>query len=73
MATLQESVFHLFSTLHKTTSQRITVAANPERGVGNDPEPLGVAFLQGTPFTLMISLTLSNSSCLSQRLEILLN
>ena len=30
-------------------SQGITVAANPERGVGNDPEPLGVAFLQG-PF-----------------------
>ena len=27
-------------------SQGITVAADPERGVGNDPEPLGVAFLQ---------------------------
>ena len=40
------------------------MAANPERGVGNDPEPLGVAFLQGPPFALMISLTLSNSSCL---------
>ena len=26
-------------------SQGITAAANPERGVGNDPEPLGVAFL----------------------------
>ena len=26
-------------------SQGITVAANPERGVGNDPEPLGVAFI----------------------------
>ena len=38
-------------------SQGITVAANPERGVGNDPEPLGVAFLQGLSFTLMISLT----------------
>ena len=33
------------------------MAANPERGVGNDPEPLGVAFLQGPSFTLMISLT----------------
>ena len=43
-------------------SQGITVAANPERGVGNDPEHLGVAFLQGPPFTLMISLTLSHSS-----------
>ena len=32
-------------------SQGITVAANPERGVGNDPEPLGVAFLQGPSFT----------------------
>ena len=54
--------------------QGITVAANPERGVvGNDPEPLGVAFLQGPPFTLMISLTLSHSSCLSVRLEILVN
>ena len=38
-------------------SQGITVAANPERGVGSDPEPLGVAFLQGHSFTLMISLT----------------
>ena len=38
-------------------SQGITVAANPERGVGNDPEPLGVAFLQGPSLTLMISLT----------------
>ena len=27
--------------------QGITVAANPDRGIGNDPEPLGVAFLQG--------------------------
>ena len=54
-------------------SQGITEAAYPERGVGNDPEPLGVAFLQGPPFTLMISLTLSNSSCLSLRLQILLN
>ena len=53
----QESVFHLYLTLHKTVSQGITVAANPERGVGNDPEPLGVAFLQGPSFTLMISLT----------------
>ena len=53
----QESVFHLQLTLHKTMSQGITVAANPERGVGNDPEPLGVAFLQGPSFTLMISLT----------------
>ena len=35
----------------------ITVVANPERGVGNDPEPMGVAFLQGPSFTLMISLT----------------
>ena len=26
-------------------SQGITVAANPEQGIGNDPEPLGVAFL----------------------------
>ena len=53
-------------------SQGIAVAANPERGVGNDPEPLGVAFLQGPSFTLMISLTSSYSSCLSLRLEILL-
>ena len=53
----QESVFHLYLTLHKTMSQGITVAANPDRGVGNDPEPLGVAFLQGPSFTLMISLT----------------
>ena len=48
---------YLYLTLHKTVSQGITVAANPERGVGNDPEPLGVAFLQGPSFTLMISLT----------------
>ena len=54
-------------------SQGIIVAANRERGVGNDPETLGVAFLQGSPFTLMISLTLSHSSCLSLRLESLLN
>ena len=54
-------------------SQGITVAANPERGVGNDPEPFGVAFLQGPSFTLMISLTSSHSSCLSLRLEILLH
>ena len=33
-------------------SQGITVAANPERGVGNDPEPLGVAFLQGPSFNI---------------------
>ena len=54
-------------------SQPIIVAGYPERVAGNDPEPLRVAFLQGPPFTLMISLTLSNSSCLSLRLEILLN
>ena len=41
-------------------SQRITVAANPEQGVGNDPEPLGVAFLQRPSFTLMISFTCPN-------------
>ena len=46
---------NLYLTLHKTMSQGITVAANPERGVGNDPEPMGVAFLQGPSFTLMIS------------------
>ena len=46
-------------------SQSITVAAYPERGAGNDPEPLGLAYFQGHPFTLMISLTLRNSSCLS--------
>ena len=40
-------------------SQGITVAANPERGIGNDPEPLGVASLQGPSCTSMISLTLS--------------
>ena len=34
-------------------SQAITVAAYPEGGVGNDPKPLGVAFLQGPPFTLI--------------------
>ena len=28
-----------------------------ERCAGNDPEPLGLVFLQGHPFTLMISLT----------------
>ena len=68
------SVFHLYSTtLHKTMSLGIIVAAYPEWGVGNDPEPLGVALLQGPPFTLMISSTLSNSSCLFLRLEILLN
>ena len=43
-------------------SQSITVAAYPERdpeqGGSNDPEPLKVAFLQGSPFTL-ISLTLT--------------
>ena len=33
-------------------SQGITVAANPERGVGNDPEPLGVTFLQGPSFNI---------------------
>ena len=43
-------------------SQGITVAANPDRGVGNDPEPLGVAFLKGPSCTSMISLTLSHSS-----------
>ena len=32
-------------------SQGITVAAYPEQAVVNDPEPLGVAFLQGPPFT----------------------
>ena len=63
----------LITARHKTVSQGITVAANPERGVGNDPEPLGVAFLQGPSFTLMISLTSSHSSCLSLRLEILLH
>ena len=31
-------------------SQSITVAAYPERGAGNDPEPLGLVFLQGHPF-----------------------
>ena len=35
-------------------SQGITVAANPERGIGNDPETLGVAFLQGPSCTSMI-------------------
>ena len=45
-------------------SQGIIVAAYPEWGVGDDPEPLGVAFLQGPSFTLMISLTLSNSRLL---------
>ena len=35
------------------------MAANPERGIGNDPEPLGVASLQGPSCTSMISLTLS--------------
>ena len=54
-------------------SQGITVAANPERGIGNDPEPLGVAYLQGLSCTSMISLTLSHSSCLSLRLEIWLH
>ena len=54
-------------------SQGITMAENPDRGVGNDPEPLGVAFLQGPSFTLMISLTVSHSSCLSLRLEIWLH
>ena len=43
----QVSVFHLYSTtLHKTMSQGIIVATYPECGVGNDPEPLRVAFLQ---------------------------
>ena len=37
----------IYLTSHKTMSQGITVAANPERGEGNDPEPLGVAFFQG--------------------------
>ena len=54
-------------------SQGITVAANHERGIGNDPEPLGVALLQGPSCTSMISLTLSHSSCLSLRLEIWLH
>ena len=54
-------------------SQGITVAANPERGVGNDPEPLGIAFLQGPLCTSLISLTLGHSSCLSLRLEIWLH
>ena len=31
-------------------SQGMTVAAYLEWGVGNDPEPLGAAFLQGPPF-----------------------
>ena len=53
--------------------QGITVAANPERGIGNDPEPLGVAFLQGPLCTSLISLTLCHSSCLSLRLEIWLH
>ena len=35
------------------------MAGNPERGIGNDPEPLGVAFLQGPLCTSLISLTLS--------------
>ena len=30
--------------------QGIKVTAYLERGVGNDPEPLGAAFLQGPPF-----------------------
>ena len=64
---------YLYLTLHKTMSQGTTVAANPERGIGNDPEPLGVAFLQGPSCTSMISLTLSHSSCLSLRLEIWLH
>ena len=40
-----------------TMSQSITVAAYPERSAGNDPESLGLVFLQGHSFTLMISLT----------------
>ena len=48
-------------------SQSISVAAYPERGAGNDPELLGLVFLQGHPFTLMISMTLRNSSCLSHK------
>ena len=55
--TNHRNLYHLYLTLHKTVSQGITVAANPERGVGNDPEPLGVAFLQRPSFTLVISLT----------------
>ena len=31
-------------------SQSITVAAYPERGAGNNPEPMGLVFLQGHPF-----------------------
>ena len=31
-------------------SQSITVAAYPERGAGNNPEPLGLVFLRGHPF-----------------------
>ena len=37
------------------------MAAYPEQGVGNDLEAMGVAFLQGPPFTLMISLTLAEA------------
>ena len=72
--TNQRSLYSIYILQHYTKlSQGITVAAYPEQRVGNDPEPLGVAFLQGPSFTLMISLTLSNSSCLTLRLEILLN
>ena len=53
--------------------QGITVAANPKRGIGNDPELLGVAFLQGPLCTSLISLTLCHSSCLSLRVEIWLH
>ena len=36
------------------------MAANPERGIENDPEPLGVAFLRGPSCTSMISFTSSH-------------
>ena len=61
------------------TSQGITVAANPERGIGNDPEPFegggggGGGCVQGPSRTSMISLRLSHSSCLSLRLAIWLH
>ena len=37
-------------------SQLITVAAYPERGAGYNPEPLGLAFLQGHPFPAVYSI-----------------
>ena len=48
------SLYSIYNLQHYTKqSQGITVAAYPERGVGNDPEPLRVAFLQGPPFTFV--------------------